>query len=158
MISVLTLVLRFFRYALNTLDPWLRYINIRLVSTPSTVDELLERVRLRFGSLPTLASNGNWRERVQNALETLKGKELTPFGRWVGFQTLMNTIRASVFRSNTATISRRSDNSDRSSDIHIWPNAHRIDDSPSSPSALSPRGLFDPRSFTARTVAPARRR
>ena len=91
--AVLTFLVRFFRYSLNTLDPWLRYINIRLVSTPSTVEELLEKVRSRFGSLPALASNRDWRERVQNALDALKGKETTPFGRLLAREKLITQIR-----------------------------------------------------------------
>ncbi|XP_065842650.1 omega-hydroxy-beta-dihydromenaquinone-9 sulfotransferase Stf3-like [Oscarella lobularis] len=91
---VLAFIFRLIRYSLNILDPCLCYINIRLVSTPSTVEELLEKVRSRFGSLPTLASNRDWRERIQDALDALKGKETTPFGRLLACENLISRIRA----------------------------------------------------------------
>ena len=71
-------------------------MNIHLVEKPpSSVEKLLATIRAKSGSLPSLAQNSQWRERVQLVLDYLRtAKDVTPFGRLAIYRYLLLEINA----------------------------------------------------------------
>ena len=93
-VLISSFLLRLFRLLLNAIDPYLSRINIHLVAKPpSSVEELLATIRAESGSLPSLAQNSQWRERLQLSLDSIRtADDLTPFGRWILYKTLLVQI------------------------------------------------------------------
>ena len=93
-VFVSSLLFRLFRLLLNAIDPYLSRINVHLVAKPpSSVEELLATIRAESGSLPPLAQNSQWRERLQLSLDSIRtADDLTPFGRWILYKTLLVQI------------------------------------------------------------------
>ena len=103
-VLVSALLLSLFRILLNAIDPYLSRLNIHLVKKPpSSVEKLLATIRAKSGSLPSLAQNPQWQERLQLALDYLRtAEDLTPFGRWTAYGCLL----AKSTQSNASKQSR----------------------------------------------------
>ncbi|XP_065843431.1 omega-hydroxy-beta-dihydromenaquinone-9 sulfotransferase Stf3-like [Oscarella lobularis] len=85
----LVLLFRLFRWFVNAFNP-LRLLDM----PPSSVDEILSSKSV---SLPTVAYSRDWRQRMQHVLNFLSKenpKRMTPFGRWLSYQTLRSQIDA----------------------------------------------------------------
>ena len=93
-----------FRILLNAIDPYLSRINVHLVAKPpSSVEELLATIRAESGSLPSLAQNSQWRERLQLALDSIRtADDVTPFGRWILYRTLRIEINSLQYSETIA--------------------------------------------------------
>ena len=89
-VLVSALLLSLFRVLLDAIGPYLSRINIHLVGKPpSLVEELIATIRAESGSLPSLAQNSQWRERLQLALDFIRtADDVTPFGRWILYKSL----------------------------------------------------------------------
>ena len=62
---------------------------------PSSVEDLLAAIRADSGSLPSLAHNSQWRERLQLALDRMRtADDVTPFGRWFLYWQLRKEINS----------------------------------------------------------------
>ena len=89
---------RLLRLFLNAVDPYLSRIGIRIVEKPpETVEELLNRISVKWGTLPTFTSNRLWQERLQSLLYQLKlapSRGVTPFEVWVAYKALLAQVRA----------------------------------------------------------------
>ena len=92
-----SLLFRLFRVFLDTIDLYLRRLNVRLVAKPpSSVEQLLATIRAESGSLPSLAQNLQWRQRLQLALDSIRTvDDVSPFGRWIIYKNLLVELNSS---------------------------------------------------------------